>query len=95
MAGIRTPQELTIKARKSHGSDLPSLEEVMPSIFQELEKVRHQLENHYTDMQDIELLGSEQVLFSIFCVKLSEGGEGLLCADGVPVLQKVDARCCS
>ena len=57
MAGIRTPQELTIKARKSHGSDLPSLEEVMPSIFQELEKVRHQLENHYTDMQDIELLG--------------------------------------
>ena len=36
VAGIRTPQELTIKARKSHGSELPSLEEVMPSIFREL-----------------------------------------------------------
>ena len=35
VAGIRTPQELTIKARKSHGSELPSLEEVMPSIFRE------------------------------------------------------------
>ncbi|OLP81713.1 Pyruvate, phosphate dikinase [Symbiodinium microadriaticum] len=51
VAGIRTPQELTIKARESHGSDLPSLEEVMPGIFRELENVRHQLENHYRDMQ--------------------------------------------
>ena len=49
VAGIRTPQELTIKARKSHGSDLPSLEEVMPQIFKELLSVRHQLETHYKD----------------------------------------------
>ena len=32
----------------------------MPSIFRELETVRHQLENHYRDMQDIELLGSKR-----------------------------------
>ena len=37
MAGIRTPQDLTLKAKKSHGGDLPSLEEVMPKIFEELE----------------------------------------------------------
>ena len=49
VAGIRTPQELTIKARKSHGSDLPSLEEVMPQIFKELLSVRRQLETHYKD----------------------------------------------
>lgn len=50
VAGIRTPQELTIRARKSHGSDLPSLEEVMPGIFRELLAVRSQLENHYKDL---------------------------------------------
>ena len=49
VAGIRTPQELTIKARKSHGSDLPSLEEVMPNIFKQLLSVRSQLETHYKD----------------------------------------------
>ena len=54
VAGIRTPQELTIRARQSHGSDLPSLEEVMPNIFRELLSVRSQLETHYKDMQDIE-----------------------------------------
>ena len=51
VAGIRTPQELTIKARKSHGSDLPSLEEVMPKIFQQLLLVRSQLETHYKDLE--------------------------------------------
>ena len=52
VAGIRTPQELTIKARKIHGSDMLSLEEVMPGIYRELCAVRQQLESHYKDMQD-------------------------------------------
>ena len=56
VAGIRTPQELTIKARNSHGSELPSLEEVMPKVFQELMDVRKQLENHFLDMQDSMLM---------------------------------------
>ncbi|CAE7248931.1 ppdK [Symbiodinium microadriaticum] len=56
VAGIRTPQELTIKARQSHGSELPSLEEVMPKVFQELMDVRKQLENHFLDMQDSMLM---------------------------------------
>ncbi|CAK9019842.1 unnamed protein product, partial [Durusdinium trenchii] len=65
VAGIRTPQELTIKARKSHGSDLPSLEEVMPNIFKELLSVRSQLEHHYKDMQDIEFTIQQGKLYML------------------------------
>ncbi|CAK8999562.1 Pyruvate [Durusdinium trenchii] len=65
VAGIRTPQELTIKARKSHGSELPSLEEVMPSIFKELLSVRSQLEAHYKDMQDIEFTIQQGKLYML------------------------------
>eukprot|EP00437_Effrenium_voratum_P039454 CAMPEP_0181476534 /NCGR_PEP_ID=MMETSP1110-20121109/41754_1 /TAXON_ID=174948 /ORGANISM="Symbiodinium sp., Strain CCMP421" /LENGTH=909 /DNA_ID=CAMNT_0023601815 /DNA_START=77 /DNA_END=2806 /DNA_ORIENTATION=+ len=64
VAGIRTPQELTIKARKSHG-ELPSLEETMPSIFRELCAVRQQLETHYKDMQDIEFTIQQGQLYML------------------------------
>ncbi|MFN9002563.1 MAG: PEP/pyruvate-binding domain-containing protein, partial [Alphaproteobacteria bacterium] len=53
VAGIRTPQPLTI-AGKSDGGDLPSMEEVMPDVFAELVKIYQKLEAHYRDMQDIE-----------------------------------------
>ncbi|CAE7333040.1 ppdK [Symbiodinium sp. CCMP2592] len=66
VAGIRTPQELTIKARKSHGSDLPSLEKVMPQIFKELLSVRSQLETHYKDdMHDIEFTIQQGKLYML------------------------------
>eukprot|EP00930_Biecheleria_cincta_P058376 TRINITY_DN44210_c0_g1_i1.p1 TRINITY_DN44210_c0_g1~~TRINITY_DN44210_c0_g1_i1.p1 ORF type:complete len:912 (-),score=192.53 TRINITY_DN44210_c0_g1_i1:86-2821(-) len=54
VAGIRTPQDLSIAGRKSHGGKLPSLEEVMPEVFQELLTIRDCLEKHFKDMQDIE-----------------------------------------
>ena len=55
VAGIRTPQHLTIAAKSNNGAtDLPAMEEVMPGVFAELERVRHILEHHYRDMQDIE-----------------------------------------
>ena len=54
VAGIRTPQSLTIQGREDSGSDLPAMEEVMPDIFQQLDDVRQRLESHYRDMQDIE-----------------------------------------
>jgi pyruvate, orthophosphate dikinase len=54
VAGIRTPQTLTVAARKSQGSDLPSMEEVMPEVYKQLCDVRAMLEGHYKDMQDIE-----------------------------------------
>ncbi|MFG1201480.1 pyruvate, phosphate dikinase [Xanthobacter aminoxidans] len=54
VAGIRTPQDLTEKARKAAGSDKPSMEVALPDAFKEFERISHVLENHYRDMQDLE-----------------------------------------
>ena len=54
VAGIRTPQALTIRAREAMGDAEPSMEEAMPSAYAELTDVFDKLENHYRDMQDIE-----------------------------------------
>jgi pyruvate, orthophosphate dikinase len=54
VAGIRTPQHLTIEGKNAQKSDAPAMEEVMPEVFQQLCKVRETLEKHYSDMQDIE-----------------------------------------
>ncbi len=54
VAGIRTPQPLTIASRRASGSDLPTMEETMPALFAELNGIRGKLEAHYRDMQDIE-----------------------------------------
>ena len=52
VAGIRTPQPINISGKGDSG--LPSLEEVMPDIYKELEGIYLKLEEHYKDMQDIE-----------------------------------------
>lgn len=54
VAGIRTPQPLTIAGKKTSGMDLPSMEEVMPGVFKQLVTIYEKLESHYRDMQDIE-----------------------------------------
>ncbi len=54
VAGIRTPQHLTIGGKKANNSTLPAMEEVMPEVFSQLAEVRKTLEAHYRDMQDIE-----------------------------------------
>ena len=54
VAGIRTPQQLTIAGKAANHSPLPSMEEAMPKVFGELAKVRERLEAHFQDMQDIE-----------------------------------------
>ncbi len=54
VAGIRTPQHLTIAGKEANNSALPAMEEVMPEVLTELHKVRRTLEDHYRDMQDIE-----------------------------------------
>src|SRR4051812_47363385 len=54
VAGIRTPQHLTIAGKAASKSPLPAMEEVMPEVFGELLKVRRILEDKYRDMQDIE-----------------------------------------
>ncbi len=54
VAGIRTPQSLTIQGREKEGSDLPSMEETMPEVFAKLDILRTKLETHFKDVQDIE-----------------------------------------
>ncbi len=54
VAGIRTPQSLTIAGREEMGEALPSMEEALPEVFAEFKAVVERLEKHYRDMQDIE-----------------------------------------
>ena len=65
VAGIRTPQHLTKAARTEAGDDKPSLEEVMPAIFIELEAIYQRLEAHYRDMQDIEFTVQRGTLYML------------------------------
>ena len=54
VAGIRTPQPLSLAEKKAISSDLPAMEEVLPPLYIELVGVRDRLEAHYHDMQDME-----------------------------------------
>lgn len=65
VAGVRTPQPITIEGSRRWAAlkDVseeerkriaPSLEEVMPEAFAQLNAIQQKLEEHYHDMQDIE-----------------------------------------
>ena len=65
VAGIRTPQQITLEGSKrwaelagvseeERKTKFPSLEETMPELYNELMGVQEKLENHYKDMQDLE-----------------------------------------
>ena len=59
VAGIRTPQQLNIAGRDklpvgNEARGLPTLEEVMPAAYEQLDAIRTKLETHYKNMQDIE-----------------------------------------
>ena len=54
VAGTRTPQTLTERARRETGSDLPSLEASMPEAFAAFLAVAERLEQHHHDMLDLE-----------------------------------------
>ncbi len=62
VAGIRTPQQITLKGKEEQGSKEPALEEVMPETYKELATIFDKLENHYRDVQDVE--------FTVECGKL-------------------------
>ncbi len=65
VAGTRTPQQITKEGslrwaklanvtEEDRAQNYPSLEETMPSLYQELFDIQEKLENHYKDMQDLE-----------------------------------------
>jgi len=54
VAGTRTPQYITKKARIEAKAKDSSMEESMPFVFKQLEKILINLEKYYKDMQDVE-----------------------------------------
>ena len=54
VAGTRTPQYITKKARKEAKAKEDSMEESMPKVFKQLDNILKVLEKHYKDMQDVE-----------------------------------------
>ncbi len=63
VAGIRTPQPLTKK--EAEGTELPSMEEVMPDSYGQLVEVYKKLEKHYRDMQDLEFTVENKQLWML------------------------------
>ena len=78
VAGIRTPQQITIEGSKrwakaqniseeERAAKYPSLEEVMPAVYKELDEIQHHLEEYFTDMQDIEFTIQDGKLWMLQC----------------------------
>ena len=65
VAGIRTPQSITKRAREASGSRRPSMEEAMPEAFAELSRIAAALETHYRDMQDMEFTVQQGRLYML------------------------------
>ncbi len=54
VAGTRTPQQITKKARINSNEKKMSMEEAMPPVYKKLKNILLKLEKHYKDMQDVE-----------------------------------------
>lgn len=74
VAGIRTPQQITLEgsrrwaelqgiSEEERKEKFPSMEEAMPEIYKELDILQTKLENHYRDMQDMEFTVQEGKLW--------------------------------
>jgi len=65
VAGIRTPQQLDNIGKAKAFSDLPSMEELMPKTYNELNAIRAKLEAHFRDVQDIEFTMEQGTLYML------------------------------
>jgi len=65
VAGLRTPNPLNEDTKTEDTKDFPSLESSMPEIYSQLAEIRETLENHYSDMQDIEFTIQEGMLWML------------------------------
>ena len=74
VAGIRTPQQITLEGSRrwavlqgiseaERASKYPSMEEAMPKLYEELNAIQQKLEDHYRDMQDMEFTVQEGKLW--------------------------------
>jgi len=67
VAGIRTPNPLNEATKNNQNKSLPSLEIAMPVIYKELDAIQKGLEDHFTDMQDIEFTIQNGKLWMLQC----------------------------
>jgi len=67
VAGIRTPGPINDKSKNDQSKNLPTLSEIMPSIYKELDGIQKRLEIHYKDMQDIEFTIEKGKLYMLQC----------------------------
>ena len=67
VAGIRTPNPLNEICRTEHSGNLPSLEQSAPHLYKELDTIRLNLEDHYSDMMDIEFTIQSGKLWMLQC----------------------------
>ena len=65
VAGTRTPQYITKKARQQAKAKAPSMEEIMPNVYKQLHKILKKLEKHYKDMQDVEFTVENKKLWML------------------------------
>jgi len=65
VAGTRTPQYITKKARQNAKVKAPSMEESMPKVYKQLYKILKKLEKHYKDMQDVEFTVENKKLWML------------------------------
>jgi len=65
VAGTRTPQAINRVSKNETSKHLPTLEDLMPDLYNQLEKIRIKLEKHYHDMQDIEFTIQDGNLFML------------------------------
>ncbi len=74
VAGIRTPQQITLEgsrrwaelqgiSEEERKANYPSMEEAMPEIYKQLDAIQTKLEEHYRDMQDMEFTVQEGKLW--------------------------------
>ncbi len=63
VAGTRTPQYITKKAKREAKVEALSMEESMPKVYLQLHKILKKLEAHYKDMQDVEFTVENEKLW--------------------------------
>ena len=67
VAGIRTPAPINAYSTNDQSKHLPSMQDVMPKLYKELDTFQKRLESHYKDMQDLEFTVEKGKLFMLQC----------------------------
>jgi len=110
VAGIRTPQQITLEgsrrwaklqgiSEEERKSKYPSMEEVMPELYAELNGIQQKLQAHYRDMQDMEFTVQEGKLWFLQTRNGKRTGTAMvkiamdLCREGVISEKEAIMRC--